>query len=181
MPLQGDVRPFAVTNTEVFVWFRKRKPSPAEMARELRERALTAPPAEIGIDPARALDNVWVVLMETGYPEAVASLVCFADGATSLYFSNGGGMIGAGEHDTVRKAAVRFLAMANQNAAHLTAVKDHPLPAVGFVRFYARTAEGLRSADAAQQILGAGGHPLSRLFAAGHAVITAIRETGVGQ
>ena len=38
---------------------------------------------------------VWGVVMETGYPEAVVTLVSLGDRTTSLYFSNGGGIIQA--------------------------------------------------------------------------------------
>jgi hypothetical protein len=116
--------------------------------------------------------------METAYATGAASLVCFADGSTSLYFSTGGGIIGAGEHETVRIAARRFLSVANDSVALLKIPTDHPLPELGRVRFYARTRAGLRGAEVAEDILGDGAHPLSRLFAAGHFVISAIRETG---
>ena len=48
-------------------------------------------------------------LMETGYPRAVATLVVVADGSTSLYLSNGGGTIGAGQHARVRSASAEFM------------------------------------------------------------------------
>ena len=43
--------------------------------------------------------------------ESVASLVSIADGTTSLYFSNGGGIIGAGQHQKVRDASARLIAL----------------------------------------------------------------------
>src|SRR6185503_9039174 len=46
-------------------------------------------------------DDCYGILMETGYETAVATLVCFVTGDTSLYFSNGGGVIGAGKHANV--------------------------------------------------------------------------------
>jgi hypothetical protein len=45
---------------------------------------------------------ILALLMETGYPEAVATLVAVADGTSSLYFSNGGGFIGVGTPAGVR-------------------------------------------------------------------------------
>ena len=38
-----------------------------------------------------------------------ATMICFIDGTTSLYFSNGGGIIGAGKHEAVNKAVLTFL------------------------------------------------------------------------
>ena len=39
--------------------------------------------------------DVWGVLMELGLEQGVATMVAFADGTVSLYFSGGGGIIGA--------------------------------------------------------------------------------------
>jgi hypothetical protein len=65
----------------------------ADVYRGLRAQALQLTAAQVG--PA---DAVFGVLMETGYPEAVVSLVALSDGTASLYFSNGGGIIGTGGH-----------------------------------------------------------------------------------
>ena len=159
------------------MWFRrKRNPSPAEPMSGLREQALTVAAADLGIGPATDRPHVWGVLMETGYPQAVATLVVFADGTTSLYFSNGGGIIGAGAHASVRAAGTQLLAVAERSLAILTPAGATPLPGIGQVRFYVRTFEGTRSAEAAEQALGGGKHALSQLFLAGHAVIAAVRE-----
>jgi len=160
------------------MWFRDRKPDPAETARELRERALVAPPAEIGLPPESTSGGVWLAVMETGHRGAAVSLVCVADGTTSLYFSSGGGIIGAGEHASVRNAAIDFIGMTQRSVALLGVVETHPLPDLDRVRFYARTTDALLGAEASVDTLGSGGHQLSPLFAAAHAVITAIRETG---
>jgi hypothetical protein len=70
----------------------------------LRERALAVAALELGLAPTAARPRVWGVVMETGHAEGGATLVVFAEGTTSLYFSNGGGIIGAGEHAIVRTA-----------------------------------------------------------------------------
>ena len=156
-------------------WFRKSK-NPAEITTaDLREQAFTISPHGLGL-AQRGGARVWAVLMETGYPDAVASLVTIADGTTSLYFSNGGGIIGAGQHAPVRAAAERFIAVANASVAHMANADSHPLPAIGRVRFYARTHDRLLTAEADETELGDGRHPLSTLFHAGHAVIAALRE-----
>jgi len=142
----------------------------------LRQQALTVTAAAVGVAPTAA-PGCFVVLMETGYPQAVATLAVFVDGTTSLYFSNGGGIIGAGAHEAVRTASAAFLARADADFAHFTETTETPLPAVGRVRFYVRTPAGTLAAEAGEQDLGQDRHVLSRVFHAGHAVITAIRET----
>jgi hypothetical protein len=113
--------------------------------------------------------------METGYDGAVASLVTMADGTTSLYFSNGGGIIGAGEHEAVRRASSALISLADSHIDALPIVDSHPLPPAGRVHFYARTFEALHAFDARETDLGEGPHPLASLFHAGHEVVGAIR------
>jgi hypothetical protein len=158
------------------VWFRKRKSDPAEVARRLREQVFSLPAYEAGVSPAPGHEHVWSVLMETGYPEAVASLVTIADGTTSLYFSSGGGVIGAGDHAAVREAAAVFIAAADANVNAFLPAAEHPLPDTGRVRFYVRTFDGLLTAEADEDDLGENRHHLSPLFHLGHAVIAAVHE-----
>src|SRR5688572_16670054 len=50
-------------------------------------------------------DGIRAVVFDWGMGNGSATLVAFDDGTTSLYFSGGGGIIGAGAHDAVRRAA----------------------------------------------------------------------------
>ena len=158
------------------MWFRKRKADPAAVTRDMREQIFSMPAREIGLEPGPGHTHVWGVLMETGYPQAVVSLVTIAEGTTSLYFSSGGGIIGAGEHKAVRETSMRFIAFVDQHVDAFAPATDHAMPAVGRVRFYVRTFDGLRAAEASEKELGENRHPLSPFFRAGHAVIAAVRE-----
>lgn len=92
------------------MWFRsKPEGDPTAAVRALRDEAIRVSADDIDLAPATALGRVWGVLVEIGYPEPVATLVALSDGTTSLYFSNGGGVIGAGEHAAVRDAASHLL------------------------------------------------------------------------
>jgi hypothetical protein len=161
------------------VWFlkRKKKPDPADVMREMRERVFSMPPGEIGLEPGPGHRSVWCVLMEMIRPnKAVVSLVTIADGTTSLYFSSGGGIIGAGQHATVREESDRFIALIDEHVEAFAPTEDHPMPEIGRVRFYVRTFDGLRTAEADERELGEQRHSLSPLFLAGHSVIAAVRE-----
>lgn len=148
---------------------------PAAVVRDMREQIFTLSPGDIGIASGPGHVHVWTVLMETGYPQAVASLVAVADGTTSLYFSSGGGIIGAGQHAAVRSRTEQFVAGADALTNLFTPATEHPLPGVRRVRFYLRTFHGLLTAEAAEVDLGENRHELSRLFHLGHAVIAAVR------
>lgn len=144
---------------------------------EMRARVFAVKPEQIGINRDNFPQEVWGVLMETGFKDGGAySLVVLADGTTSIYFSTGGGVIGAGQHEQVRKASMNLLAVANRYLSSAKTVTSHPLPGAGQVTFYFLSYEGVLSYSAPEESLGQGEHKLSKLFIAGHQVISEIRK-----
>jgi hypothetical protein len=116
--------------------------------------------------------------METGLARGgVYSLVVLADGTTSLYFSTGGGIIGAGEHASVRQAAAAMLTEANRLRSETKLTESTPLPSSGQVVFYLLSNTGTLTGSGAEAELGGGKGQLSPLFFAGHNVIGEIRKT----
>jgi hypothetical protein len=154
----------------------KEVPPPTEVMRTLRERALTLAATECGVQPTPELPRVWGVILDMGFDKALVTLVALTDGTTSLYTGTGGGVIGAGGHATVRKATADLLAVAEANLDKLAVIQSFPFPAVGEVRFYARTFTDTRGAGAADSTLASPEHPLFPLFRAAQAVITAVRQ-----
>ena len=156
--------------------FGKPDPDPAKVSREMRDRALSMTPADLGLAPSSARPHVFSAVMETGYEEGVATLVAVADGSVSLYFSKGGGVIGGGAHESVRGAAAAFLDAAEAFLPRFQGANGTPMPSVGQVIFYLRTFEGTLSVESPEEALGEGRHELSPLFYAAHDVITRLRE-----
>jgi hypothetical protein len=150
------------------------QPPPAEVYLGLRQQALDLTPDQLGTG-ALVDAPIFALMMETGFPEAVATLVVVADGTSSLYFSNGGGLIGAGTHAGVAEASGRWLKTGREFLPQLSTITDPALPADGITQFVAVTRDGLRGAVAPEAELGERGHPLSPLFYGGHDVITQIR------
>lgn len=145
------------------------------MYSDLRNRILTLQPDSLGVAPDS--NEPLAVLMETGYPEAVASLVCVADGSASLYFSNGGGIVGSGEHEAVNATARSFIEASEAYRDAFEPTRVYPLPKQGGIRFYIVTASAvLATPQVAEDDLGNMREHLSPLFQKGHDVITAIRE-----
>lgn len=145
------------------------------MSRNLRQQALSVAASDLKLTPTEARLHVWGVIMDLGYPQAVATVAVFADGTASLYISTGGGVIGAGEHRPVREAAEKLLAIAEAHIADFEPAAETALPPGGRVHFYIRTFNGTLTAEADEQGLGRGPHKLSPVFHAGHAVITQMR------
>ena len=148
----------------------------AESAAGLRQMVLSLQPQELGVDPGTLPHGVWGILLETGSERGAYTLVVLADGTTSLYFSTGGGIIGAGAHETVRSAAAVFLRVASRYASDARPSSAPPLPQAGDTAFHFLTADGLRSYLAREADLGEGRDYLSSLFHAGHAVISELRQ-----
>lgn len=152
---------------------RKRLP-PAEVYSRLRSQVLELTPDQLG-DSVSVDAPILALLMETAHPEAVATLIAVADGSSSLYFSNGGGFIGAGAHASVAEATRRWLEAGRAHLSELPAIVDPALPDEGMTQLVAVTAEGLHGVTAPEEELGEGRHGLSPLFQSGQDVITQIR------
>jgi hypothetical protein len=142
----------------------------------LRERILTTVPGDVGIVQSPALPNVWGVLMELGYPQAIVTLVALADGTTSLYFSNGGGILGSGEHPPVAQASKALVAMAERYIEDMLPCTTCLLPTIGRVRFHVLTFAGTFTAEADEKTIQMGGRELSPLYISAQAVLTRVRE-----
>jgi hypothetical protein len=160
-----------------FGWFKKKKPEPLsqDVYSGLRSQVLSVKASDIGVSPTPEMPVVWGVLMETAYPEATVTLVSLADRTTSLYFSNGGGVIGAGEHESVAQATTGLIAMAQHFHSQMLPTTTYPTPTAGRVRFYLLTFSGVLTAEADEQDLGHERHDLSPLFHKGHEVIGNVR------
>jgi hypothetical protein len=146
----------------------------AEAASALRLRILQMSVEELGV--TAGADEPFAVVMDLAYPPAVVSVVSVATGDASVYFSTGGGMIGGIGHESVRDAAIAFVAETRKHVAQFTPTSDLSFPAAGEVRFLARTPNDVRVAGAREPELREGQHPLSPLYTAGQNVITALRE-----
>ena len=165
-------------------WFGRREEPPADIYAGLRNRALSITPEELGLAPD-AQAPIYGVVMETGFPDSVATFVCLGDGTVSLYTSRGGGVIGGGQHEGVRAACLEMFAFANRYAQEFLAAAPpaptRPLPTPGKVRFYLLTSRGVHGAKCSEQELVEQRDPFSRLFVACNRVMTALRQIEAGQ
>jgi hypothetical protein len=142
----------------------------------LRDMALTASPAGLNLQLDDSEVTAFGVLMEIGFPAATITLTSFVSGDASLYFSTGGGIIGGIGHESVRKAARRFVDSAQQFLGKMEKAAEFPLPAKGKTRFYAITNHGVyRSIEFSENDLVDKMSEFSPLFYAGQDVISQIR------
>ena len=119
---------------------------------------------------------VFAVLMESGFPEGAYTLVAAFDGAASLYYSSGGGLIGSGEHVNVRPESLKVVKMAEECLKHMKKVDAFPIVKPGSTTFYIVTAKGVFGYTAKEDDLGEErDKKLSGLFHQCHSLITQMR------
>lgn len=140
----------------------------------LRRTILDMQAYELGLDPSRR-GPVWGVMVELGAANGTATLVALADDTTSLYTSNGGGIIGAGFHENVAIATRNLLSTVTACLHDIPRSDDDSLPADGRWVIRALTDTGRHAANVAEPILHDGRHPLSAVYHAAHGVLTQLR------
>jgi len=146
------------------------------MFTELRQMSLTTEPSKLNI-VFDGKNQVWGVVMEQLRGATVVSLTCLADGSTSFYFSNGGGIIGMGEHQEPREASKAFISKAADYLEWATITIEYPLPSGDEVQFYFRTFKGVYKATTTMSELESGKSSLTPLYASAQDVITQCRLT----
>ena len=141
----------------------------------LRAKLLRAKPADFGLAATPELPRVWGAMMEMRIGAADASLVVVAEGSTSLYFSTGGGVIGGGEHESVRAANRKLLGVIEKLFPAFVA-REVPVPVlIGAVSFAVFTYDGLRAARDTEERLRDKKSPLWPAYYIGQEIITALR------
>ena len=151
-------------------------PEPAQTYLQLRGRILSLNPEELHLTSSSNAPHVWGVLVETGYEVGVATLVSFADGTTSLYYSTGGGLLGSSDYTSLAEASKTLVAEAERHLQHMSKIKDDiTLPEIGQVSFILLTYSGAFSAIASEQQLASGSHPLSLLYTQARTTIEQLR------
>jgi len=142
----------------------------------LRQQMLTLDPATSRLAASAEHPHVYGGLMEMGIGGAVATLVVVADGTTSFYFSTGGGIIGAGFHESVKGPSKAFLAALERHVGELGPDPGGETPPAGVTHLRALTFDrGRLLAVAPEADLAAKRNPFWDVFFTGHALITAIR------
>lgn len=123
-------------------------------------------------------EAIWGLMMEITYEEGSLSVLSLIDGTASLYFSNGGGVIGSEQHEHI---AGLSSAIASGSGIFFSdyaeETKEFPLPETDHVHFYflsdAKTLKtnGFSEDDLDDDLL-----PLSPLFHTMHMLIANIQE-----
>jgi hypothetical protein len=138
----------------------------------LRRMVLDLDPVAV---PTAELPRVWGAMMDTGYPNGTATVVCLADGTTSLYTSTGGGILGAGVHESVAVPSRQLLTLVEAHLNQMPPSTEDTLPDPDWVVMRALTFTDRRAVPAEEDELAYNRHALAAVFHAFHTVITQLR------
>jgi len=141
----------------------------------LRKMALTTPVSKLGFSSDSAFPSVYGVLTDWDIGGVTATVMAMRDGTASLYTTSTFGVIGGQGHENVRKAAVRYVKLAEQYVDSSKAVTDFPYPKSGQVYFYTLTYDGVRLCVGDEPAIERGSDPTRNLFAAAQDVLTELR------
>lgn len=148
--------------------------APAAFA-QLRTLWLSSDPSKLGLRPTTELPHVWGAALEFRLGETVVFLAAVADGSVSMYFSNGGGIIGGGQHATVRAAGQRFLEAVEMSLPQFVARESFEPVGQERASFIVQTYEGKLGADVLEADLRGDTHPLPGCYGAAQDMITQLR------
>jgi hypothetical protein len=108
----------------------------------LRFLAITTPPYKYnGIQ----VDSVYGFVMDYPVKNGTATLSAYITGESSLYMSNGNGIINGERYDASRAAATDLVKLVSGNMKSSVLTTRFPIAASGYVRFYILTTEGVRT------------------------------------
>jgi hypothetical protein len=153
----------------------------ADTGRELRARMLTTPPKEMDIAPSEHFPRVYGVLMDWPMWGQTVTVISLCDGSASTYSTSMFGVVGGMDHEPIRAAARRFVAVAGKHYDAASPIMDYPYPPAGQIRFYLACFDGVRVIQAEEAALKTGRHPCSDLWNEGQQVMAALRVTAQGQ
>ncbi len=142
------------------------------MYRSLRGRLFLTDPKTLGLSPSED-ERFWGLVVDIGVETGVATLVVLRDGTISLYFSNGGGLIGLGQHDEMHEKADRLLSLAEDFSLEGPEAEKDTLPSEDATRFNFLGFNGARAMEEPDEALELDDHPLHPLWEAAHDIIAA--------
>lgn len=138
----------------------------------LRDHVLTG---ELPRRPEYAPGTATVALMELSMGGGLATVCSFVDGATSLYLSTGGGVIGVGEDPRANAASREFVAVVESALESLAPTDSNPDLDPGKVRFLLRVGHELFGVVYSESALTHSDHVMHALWVKGQDVLTWIR------
>ena len=162
----------------VFFVSRAGASSPREMSAELRLLALKATPGSLGLDPSSFARTAWGTVVDMSRAQGGTMIIaCMAGGNTSIYFSEGGGVLGAGSNAAVAASAAKLIDDASSRLIDAPSSQTTDLPPPGSVAFIGLFSSGRRRVTEAESVLASGKSPFSQTYRLAQQVFAAVQKT----
>ena len=141
-----------------------------------RDDVLAASAEQLGLGHRQVESKLWLVAVDIGYATEVVTVMAIANGTTRVYLGERGGIVGVDEIPAVSEASAALLRLGAAALPECVPVVTTPRPNAGRTTVYLRTPQQIFGAEAAASSLTADRHPIAAVFAAGMAVLDALRN-----
>jgi hypothetical protein len=148
---------------------------PSEKYMALREVAFSTKSEDVEVKAEPGQERAYGVIMEYWQGDAIVTVVGFASGDSSIYYSTGGGLIGGRREPLVASAAGSLVATAQVELPDVPRVTAYPTPDPGKVTIYVLTTAGLRGVQAAQGEMATAEYRLNPLYAGAQKIVSEFR------
>lgn len=141
---------------------------------EMRKMAFSVTAEQLGLNPI-AKDKVYGIVSEMDMEGTTVTVVTFLTGDTSVYMSSGAIIIGAGQHESVKKVVTKYVENGQKYLDKATKAEKTDLPNSGMTNFNFLTENGVYTISQSLSGLESGKSEFSNLFTELNKVITEVR------
>ncbi len=141
---------------------------------DMRKMAFSVTSEQLGFNPIEK-DKVYGIVSEMDMQGTTLTVVTFLTGDASVYFSSGAIIIGAGQHESVKKVVTQYVEDGQSYLDKATKTEKTDLPKSGMTNFNFMTTEGVYRISKNLSELESGKSEFSNLFAELNKVITEVR------
>jgi len=169
-------RTLLLSPAAALTWSTAAAQSPREVSSQLRALALNTTPESLRLDPVSFQTQAYGAVVDVSRNDGESmTIVCFAEGSTSVYFSSGGGLVGLGSDPKVRSACRGLLAAVTERLKDAKPEVATELPTAGNVTVHGLFASGRRRITDREQSLAIGTSPYYETYKHARAVLSAVQ------
>ena len=141
---------------------------------DMRKMAFSVTSEQLGLNSIEK-DKVYGIVSEMDMEGAVVTVVTFLTGDASIYFSSGAIIIGAGQHENVKKVVAKYVENGQKYLDKAIKTEKTDMPKSGMTSFNFLTENGVYSISQSLSELESRTSEFSDLFAELNEVISHIR------
>ena len=141
---------------------------------DMRKMAFSVTSEQLGLNPIEK-DKIYGIVSEMDMEGTTITVVAFMTGDTSMYFSSGAIIIGAGQHENVKKVVTKYVENGQKYLDKAIKTEKTDLPKSGMTNFNFLTENGVYRISQSLSELESGTSEFSNLFAELNKVITEVR------